>query len=367
VLFAGDVMTGRGIDQILPHPGRPELREPYVQDARTYVQLAEEANGPVPRPVDAAYIWGDALDELARPALDARIVNLETCITERDDFRPDKEIHYRMHPANVGCLTAPRIDVCALANNHVLDFGVTGLADTLTTLAAAGVKTAGAGLSRAEAERAAILDLRPGRRVVVFSVAGETSGVAPAWAATDTRPGVDFLPEPVEAAADRIVERVRRVKRAGDVVIVSIHWGANWGYEVPEAHVAAAHRLIDGGVDVIHGHSPHHPRGIEVYSGRLVLYGCGDFIDDYEGIAGHEAFRAHLVLMYVATLDATGRLLDLRMTPMRIRKMRLNRTSREEAEWLRDTITEASRGFGIRAEFAGERALRLSCCRGWIK
>lgn len=360
MFLAGDVMTGRGVDQILPHPGAPELHEPHVTDARVYVELADQASGRVPRSVDPAYVWGDALEALARAKPVARVINLETSITESDDYWPSKDIHYRMHPANVRCLSAAKIDVCALANNHVLDYGDAGLQQTLATLAASGVKTAGAGLTLAEAERPAILDLPRDRRVIVFSLGSPTSGVPPAWAATTARPGVDFLPDLSDATADRVVERVRRVKRPGDVVIASIHWGTNWGYEVPEAHVRFAHRLVDGGVEVVHGHSSHHPRAIEVYRGRLVLYGCGDFIDDYEGIGGYEEFRDDLVVMYVAAVDPRGaRPVSLWMTPLRIRKMRLHRASREDAEWLRDTITAASCEFDSRAELAADGTLTL--------
>ena len=337
-------MTGRGVDQILPRPSAAALHESYVTDARFYVQLADKASGHVPRSVDPAYIWGDALDELTGVDPDARIINLETSITRSDERWPGKRIHYRMDPANVECLTAAKIDVCVLANNHILDHGYAGLRETLDTLAAAGIKTAGAGRSLAEAERPAVLDLPGDRRVVVFSMGSETSGVLPAWAATDTRPGVDYLPDLSGATADRVVERVCGVKRPRDVVIASIHWGTNWGYEVPLAHVRFAHRLVDGGVDVVHGHSSHHPRAIEMYRGKLVLYGCGDFIDDYEGIRGYEAFRDDLVLMYFAAVDPHGGdPVRLRMTPMRIRKIQLNRTQADEAEWLRDTITAASR------------------------
>ena len=69
VFLCGDVMTGRGIDQALPHPVRPTLYEPCVRDARDYVRLAESANGPVPRPVPFEYVWGDALGELERAAI----------------------------------------------------------------------------------------------------------------------------------------------------------------------------------------------------------------------------------------------------------------------------------------------------------
>ncbi len=82
VLFlCGDVMLGRGVDQILPNPGDPELRESYVRDARTYVALAEEANGPIPRPVGWAWPWGAALALLEQRRPDVRVVNLETSVT----------------------------------------------------------------------------------------------------------------------------------------------------------------------------------------------------------------------------------------------------------------------------------------------
>lgn len=360
VFLAGDVMTGRGVDQILQHPSAPKLHEASVEDACVYVQLADEASGHVPRSVDNAYIWGDALDELVRVVPEVRIVNLETSITEADDHWPDKAVHHRMHPANVGCLTAAAIDVCALANNHVLDYGYQGLGDTVDTLTTAGMRVAGAGRTLAEAQRPAVLDLPGGRRAIVFSLGSETSGVPTAWAATETCPGVNLLPDLSDAAADQVAERVRRVKQTGDVVIASIHWGSNWGYTVPTAQLRFAHRLVDGGVDLIHGHSSHHPRPIEVYRGHLVLYGCGDFIDDYEGIPGYEEFRDDLVLMYFATLDTrSGGLVDLRMTPLRIHKMRLTRAPRHDATWLRDTLTRASRPFRTRITLTADGRLIL--------
>ncbi len=100
------------------------------------------------------------------------------------------------------------------------------------------------------------------------------------------------------------------MRQRGDVVIVSIHWGSNWGYGVDDDQVRFACRLIEGGVDVIHGHSSHHPRPVEVYRGRLILYGCGDCIDDYEGISGHEEFRDDLRLLYFPSVAADTGALD---------------------------------------------------------
>jgi poly-gamma-glutamate synthesis protein (capsule biosynthesis protein) len=360
VFLCGDVMTGRGVDQALPHPGDPRIHEPFVDDAREYVRLAEAANGPVARPVAFPYVWGDALAELARVAPDARIVNLETAVTRSDDHWPGKEIHYRMHPDNVPCLTAAGIDVCGLANNHVLDFGHAGLRETLETLARAGLQTAGAGRTLAEAREPAVVEIPGKGRLIVFSLGDETSGIPSTWAATDDRPGIDFLPDLSEATANGIRERVRRVKRARDVVVASIHWGSNWGYQVPHAQQRFARWLLDGGVDIVHGHSSHHPRPIEIYRGKLILYGCGDFLDDYEGIVGYEEFRDDLTLMYFPMLQPeTGRLERLRMTPMRIRNLRANRAIPTDAEWLASTLRRVSQPFGARVELAADGTLAL--------
>ena len=134
-------------------------------------------------------------------------------------------------------------------------------------------------------------------------------------------------------------------------MVASIHWGSNWGFDVFRDQVAFAHRLIDGGVDLIHGHSSHHPRPIEVYRDRVIFYGCGDFINDYEGIAGHEAYRGDLRLLYQASIEAeTGRLVDLRMVPMQARQMRLHHATRTDREWLRGALDRCSRDHGSRVD-----------------
>jgi poly-gamma-glutamate synthesis protein (capsule biosynthesis protein) len=361
VFLCGDVMIGRGIDQVLPHPSDPVLHESYVKDAGGYVALAERANGPIPRPVDRAYPWGDALEELSRIGPDARVVNLETSVTRSDHHWPGKGIHYRMNPANVPCLTAAKIDCCALANNHVLDWGPEGLVETLETLRGAGVKAAGAGRTREEAEAPAVIDLPGRRRVVVFSLGAESSGIPLDWAASPRGPGVSLLPDLSPRTVRRVARKVRGVKRPGDVVVVSVHWGSNWGYGIPREQTEFARGLVDeAGVDVVHGHSSHHVRPIEVYGERLILYGCGDFINDYEGIGGFEEFRGDLSLMYFATLrPATGQLLRLRMKPMRMRRFRVNRASPEETRWLRDVLNREGGKFGTGAELGEDGELEL--------
>ena len=361
LFLCGDVMTGRGVDQILPHPGNPQLFEPYVRSALDYVALAEALGGSIARPVGFDYIWGDALAELdaVRPA--ARIVNLETAITRADDHWPGKGIHYRMHPANIGALTAARIDCCGLANNHVLDWGYRGLQETLQVLHRAGITTAGAGCHATEAAEPAALHLPGGGRVLVFAVAFENAGVPPEWAARAAQPGLCVFPIPSAAVADQIGERVSATKRPGDIVVLSIHWGANWGYHIPSEHRIFAHRLIDRcHVDLIHGHSSHHPLGMEIHSGKLVLYGCGDFLNDYEGISGYEQFRGDLALMYFPTLKAgSGDLLHLLLKPMQIRRFRLTRASDADVAWLRQTLSREVERFGLGLERIGHDTLVL--------
>jgi poly-gamma-glutamate capsule biosynthesis protein CapA/YwtB (metallophosphatase superfamily) len=361
LLFAcGDVMTGRGVDQILPHPGDPSLREAWAYDARAYVRLAERASGPIPRPVSFSWPWGTALQVLDAMAPDVRLINLETAITQETGFAPGKAVHYRMSPRNLPCVAATRPDVCALANNHVLDFGRAGLAETLAALAGAGLTAAGAGRDAATAWQPAAVPLPGGGRILVFSCGTADSGIPPAWAATAARPGVSYLPSLSAAAADTLIARARAARHDGDLVVVSIHWGANWGYEVAADQVRFAHRLIDGGIGLIHGHSSHHPRPAEVYRGRLILYGCGDCIDDYEGISGYEEFRDELRLLFFASLTpGTGTLQALQMVPMRARKMRLQRASAADSRWLAGTLSRISRGFGTQIEQQPDGTLLL--------
>jgi poly-gamma-glutamate capsule biosynthesis protein CapA/YwtB (metallophosphatase superfamily) len=358
LFLCGDVMTGRGIDQILPHPCKPRIYEPYLRDARDYVALAEQVNGPIARPVPYPYIWGDALAELERMAPDVRIVNLETAVTSHDDFWP-KGINYRMHPRNIAALTAARIDCCAMANNHVLDWGAEGLAETLGTLASAGIRTAGAGGNLEQAQSPAVIRVPGSGRVLVFAFGERYSGIARDWVATPSRPGIDLLPDLSRATVDDIAARVARAKKPGDTAVASIHWGGNWGYEIPAAHRDFAHGLIEhAGIDVVHGHSSHHFKGIEVYRERLILYGCGDFLNDYEGIGTNAEYRSELGLMYFPTLEpASGRLLRLVLIPTRIRRMQIQRAQPHEVAWQVEVLNRESRALGTGVMSDGEGGL----------
>ena len=352
LFLCGDVMTGRGIDQILPHPSNPQIYESYTKDAKGYVTIAEQTNGPIPAMVDYDYIWGDALKVLDNYSPDLRIINLETSITTSDDYWKGKGINYRMHPQNTPCLTAFNVDICVLANNHLLDWGYTGLDETLATLKKVGIKTAGAGTNSYQALKPTIVEVKNKGRVLVFSYGSPTSGIPLEWAATNERAGVNVLQKLNESSIEKVKKQIKQYQQPGDVIIISIHWGGNCGYDVPLEQSNFAHELIDkAGVDIIHGHSSHLAKGIEVYKQKLIIYGAGDFINDYEGISGHEQYRDDLAVMYLVKINPVdGRLVELEMYPFEIRNFQLHKVSNSDLKWLRDQFDNHGRKLGTRVK-----------------
>ncbi len=336
-------------------PCRPGLHEGYMHSAIDYVRLAEEANGAIPRNVDPFYVWGAAFGSWDHMRPDLRIANLETAITHCEAY-VRKGINYRMSPENADCLAAAGIDCCGLANNHVLDWERAGLIDTLATLDRLGVKSAGAGLDIDRAKRPAAFEVGAKGRVLVFALGSTSSGIPKDWSARRSAPGVWLASELSEAGAMKIAEHIANYRRPDDLVVVSIHWGPNWGYEISAEQRQFAHALIDSAnVAVVHGHSSHHAKGIELYRGRLILYGCGDFLNDYEGIRGYEEYRADIALMYFADIEAkSSRLAGLTVIPLQIRKLKLVRPSPSDCAWVGETLDRESRSFGLRASFEAQ-------------
>jgi len=361
LFLCGDVMLGRGIDQVLQQPCDSALHEDYVTSALDYVRLAETANGPIPRCASARYVWGAALEELSFAKPDLRIVNLETSITRAEDYDP-KGINYRVSPENADCLLAAQIDCCALANNHVLDWGKAGLLETVSALQRLGIASVGAGRNAIEAAAPAVLPLQDSGRVLVYSFASATSGTPNRWAATSDRAGINLLRDLSETSARRISSRISDDCRAGDIVVVSVHWGPNWGYEINSEQREFAHILLDSDrISVIHGHSSHHAKAIELYGNGLILYGCGDFLNDYEGISGYESYRGDLSLMYFVTVErATTAVLDVEIVPLQVKRFRLVRPAHVDVDWIQRTLERESRRFATRIIRRDDR--HLSAC-----
>ena len=226
------------------------------------------------RRVAAGYPWGDT-DSVLRQA-DLTIANLECVLAAGGEPAAGKVFHFRSDPKNVASLLSAGIGMVSLANNHVLDYGAGAFGEMLPALDAAGVLHAGAGLDREAA-----------RRPAVRRVAGAAVGLIaftdnqPDWEA-DVGPGVFYVP--VVDSDRRVAELlalVRRTKARVDLLVVSAHWGPNWGSGAPSEHRELARALIEAGADVVYGHSPHIFRGIEVFRTRPIIYSAGDFVDDY--------------------------------------------------------------------------------------
>ncbi len=336
LLLGGDVMLGRGIDQLMPQHCDPALHEAVARDARDYLALAEQRIGPIGSPFSPDQIWGESLNWIQGLNPELRIVNLETAITNGGQPWPGKGMHFRMHPANISTLQAAGINACSLANNHCLDWGFSGLADTLRALDQAGIASSGAGLSPHRAQQPARLPLADGGELLLFAWAFSSSGVPPAWAAQPNRPGVALLSTIDSATVKWLCRCITRQRQPGDRVVVSLHWGANWVPVVPEQHRWLARQLIElAGVDVVYGHSSHHALPLEIHQGRLILYGCGDLINDYEGLPPHSPWRSDLICLYGLELQRqSGQLLSLRLQPYQLRGFQLREPSAADRQLL---------------------------------
>jgi poly-gamma-glutamate capsule biosynthesis protein CapA/YwtB (metallophosphatase superfamily) len=242
----------------------------------------------------------------------------------------------------------------------VLDWGYDGLSETLQTLDAAGIAHAGAGSDAHQAMKPAVLGTAADRRVLLFSFGSRTSGISEDWKATSISPGVTLLDDLSEQTAARVCDEMWAHQQPDDLLIASIHWGGNWGYEVPREQIVFAHHLVEQGVAIVHGHSSHHVKAIEVFKGRPILYGCGDFITDYEGITEYETFRDDLALMYLIELDSdSGELINARLVPMQMRRFRLERASAGDSKWLCSLLTELGARFGTAARLQEDSSLLL--------
>jgi capsule synthesis protein PGA_cap len=134
--------------------------------------------------------------------------------------------------------------------------------------------------------------------------------------------------------------------------------GRKLGQCIRDEGTCFAHQLIEHGIAVAHGHSSHHVKTAEIYSDRLALYDCGDFLNDYEGISGYETFRSDLTLMYMPAIDpGLGQLVEVLLVPTRVARFRLNRAV--EAEWLCDLLSRLGTPLGTRGELGPDHTLSL--------
>lgn len=310
--FVGDLMLGRGVSWALEHHP-PE------------------------------WIWGDVLPLLRGSS--AVIGNLEAPITSgtRRWRRTCKMFHFRADPAATEVLTRGNVRFVNLANNHMMDFRARGLVETMRNLDGAGIGHAGAGRSRAEAERPALLAL-PGLAAGLLSA----TDTMPAFAAGPNRAGTHVIRiDPGSPDLAWVRDAVADLRRRGaDLVVLSLHWGPNMRRSPPRRFRAFARAAIDGGVDVIHGHSAHLVQGIEIYKGRPILYDTGNFLDDYWKFPFLPDDVSFVFLLDLhAPGHANGRQ-RLRMIPIRLHPAPLSIATGDDRRSIIDRLRRSSAKFG---------------------
>lgn len=225
----------------------------------------------------ASYPWGNTLPILQE--CDLRLCNLECVLSDVGVpwSATPKAFHFRSDEKNVEVLTSAGIQMVSIANNHVLDFEEEALFRMLEVLDQNHILHAGAGRNLEEAKKPAVLEVK-GEKVGLIAFTDNE----PDWEAGLSTPGVYFVPTEIQdSRAQDLFQLIQALRPKVDFLIVSAHWGGNWGYRPPKEHITFAHALIDAGADLVFGHSPHIFRGIEIYKDRPILYSAGDFIDDY--------------------------------------------------------------------------------------
>jgi len=323
LLLLGDCMLGRLVDEVLEN-APPE------------------------------YPWGNTLPILH--AADWRVCNLECVISDRGTpwSAYPKAFHFRSAAKNIAVLETARINAVSLANNHALDYSYDAMFQMLEILDRAGIVHSGAGANLEQASQLATAQVS-GRKLGFLSF----SDNEPGWEATADRPGIFYVPIDLnDRRARNLFDGVREQRRAVDSLIVSAHWGSNWGYTPPREHVDFAHALVDAGADLVFGHSSHVFRGIEFYKGRPILYGAGDFVDDY---AVDQIERNDQSFIYVADIK-NGIPQDCRLYPSMIRACRANRAEGIHELSISKKMKELCSGLNTRTSWdQAQRCLEVAC------
>ncbi|WP_049922221.1 CapA family protein [Halopiger djelfimassiliensis] len=300
------------------------------------------------RSVDA--VWGTVRERLRQ--LDGLAINLECVLSTRGQQwqRTRRPFHFRANPDwAVPALEDAGVDICALANNHVLDFEEVALRDTIEHLDEAGIAHAGAGETLDDALEPAVRSIED-LELAVVSFTDNT----PEYAADETSPGTAWIDIDVGNAETkrRVRDALERARETDpDLLVASLHWGPNMVAEPPDTFREFARWLISEGVDLLHGHSAHVFQGIEVHEGRPIIYDAGDFVDDY---AVDAELRNDRSFLFVLSTTADGTLRELRLYPVEIDGCAVHEASPDAAAWSRERMRELSAPLGTEFDHAGD-------------
>ncbi|MBI3788176.1 MAG: CapA family protein, partial [Ignavibacteriales bacterium] len=176
--------------------------------------------------------------------------NLEHPITTARR-KVEKEYNFKMHPKYLRTLREGRVTLINAANNHIADYGIAGIDDTMKYLDSVGIRYVGIGKNLEEARRPVIIE-KNGKRIGFLGYHGGGK-----FAATRTRTGLAPRYEPY------IIEDVKQLRSQVDYVVVNFHWGTELAEKPDRSQIALAHDVIDAGADLIVGHHPHVLQGVE--------------------------------------------------------------------------------------------------------
>ena len=290
------------------------------------------------------YIWGDLLPILHKT--DINIINLETTLTNSTDKVP-KVFNFKADLDKVKALQAARIDFANLANNHILDFNIKGMIETINVLDKANIKHAGAGINIEAAIKPALIT----KNNIKIAIFGYTDN-EPSWIATNNKPGTNYIKV---GDIQKIKNDISKIRNKVDIIIISIHWGPNMRQEPTQEFIDFAHAMIDAGVDIIHGHSSHIFQAIEIYKNKLILYDTGDFIDDY---AIDPILRNDQSLLYLTTINKTG-IKEINLIPIIISNMQVNKATGNNFHEIAQRIINLSAKFKTKIEIINNKTLKV--------
>jgi poly-gamma-glutamate capsule biosynthesis protein CapA/YwtB (metallophosphatase superfamily) len=227
--------------------------------------------------------------------VDLFALNLECSITASRDRWPHKQYAFRLDPAQahraLSTLPVPvgAASYASLGNNHALDFGGAGLAESIAQLDALGWQHSGAGADAVEAQRPAIITTATGVRIGVLSAADHCScRSVGSWVAGDAQPGLWHV-DMSWGRWDHLLEAVASLDDQVDLVVLSMHWGINYSEAGPPAWMRRlARALVEAGADIVVGHSAHQVLPVELIDGKHVFYGLGDLMHDYASRPEHD-------------------------------------------------------------------------------
>lgn len=346
------------------------------------------ALGRIPEAVRKHPDTAPVFDELR--SADIAFVNLETPLTVRG-VRAEKQNTLRANPSLIEDLKEAGVDVVGLANNHMLDYGLDGLANTLAALDGAGILHVGAGPTIDAAREPVVVD-GPGGKIGFLAFA---STLPQGFAASPDRPGVapihvtaafvvenplaqeqpgtppPVLTFPLKMDLDATVEVVQALKERADFVMVSAHWGVSGQDTVMDYEREVGHALIDAGADLIFGHHPHRLHGVEYYREKPIFYSVGNFVFEPlppSGNTPHLSFRSRMTAANVyGVMRREGVMVDAKVRGNRLERLALLPVmldsagypvlKRDGADSFASILTGLSTGMGTRFSIDGGSVL----------